>query len=180
MRRRYVAGIAALVLLGGVIAFGQSKQGEVGTVDAAHVVVPPEGFTTFAAAPITGTALEGRPFSLARLRGKPVFVNFWGSWCAPCRREAPDLRAFSDSLGARASFVGVAVDSPAGDARAFARKAGWRYPIVRTRCCDLSNRYGIVGMPTTIVIDGDGRVVDRLLGPQTTARLRAELHALGA
>jgi cytochrome c biogenesis protein CcmG/thiol:disulfide interchange protein DsbE len=180
MRRRYVAGVAALVALGGVFAFGLSKQGDVGKVDTAHVVVPPEGFTTFAAAPITGTAFDGDPFSLARLRGKPVFVNFWGSWCVPCKREAPDLRAFSESLGARASFVGVAVDSPQGEARAFARKAGWRYPIVSKRCCDLSDRYGIVGMPTTVVIDRRGRVVDRLLGPQTTARLRAELRALGA
>ena len=47
------------------------------------------------------------------------------------------------------------------------------------RCCDLSNRYGVVGMPTTIVVDGKGQVVDRLVGPQTLARLNAELRALG-
>jgi hypothetical protein len=51
---------------------------------------------------------------------------------------------------------------------------------VSRRCCKLSNQYGVVAMPTTIVIDGEGKVVDRLIGPQTTARLEAELRALGA
>jgi thiol-disulfide isomerase/thioredoxin len=143
-------------------------------------VVPPEGFTTFAAAPIAGTTLEGGTFSSASLRGKPAFVNFWAPSCIPCRREAPELRAFDASLRGRANIVGVAVDSPVGDSRAFATKSGWRYPIVSKRCCDLVDRYGVVGLPTTVVIDSNGRVVDRLLGAQTTARLRAELRALGA
>jgi hypothetical protein len=50
---------------------------------------------------------------------------------------------------------------------------------VSARCCGLNNRYGIVGMPTTIVVDGNGQVIDRLVGPQTLARLNAELRALG-
>ncbi len=180
MRRRLVAGLVALVALGGVFVYGLSKQDDVSSPDTANVTVPPKGFQTFAAATITGVAFDGTQFSLDRLQGKPVFINFWGSWCEPCKKEAPDLRAFSGSLGDRASFVGVAVDSPREDAVGFARKAGWRYPIVSTRCCSLSNRYGVVGMPTTIVVDSSGRVVDRLVGPQTLARLRAELRALGA
>ena len=109
-----------------------------------------------------------------------MFINFWGSWCAPCRREAPQLKAFSRSLDGRASFVGVAIQSPHKAAVSFARKAGWRYPIVSAQCCGLSDRYGVVAMPTTIVVNGSGQVVDRLIGPQTAARLTAELRALGA
>jgi hypothetical protein len=75
-------------------------------------------------------------------------------------------------------MVGVAVDSPSRDANSFVRKAGWRYPIVSRHCCDLVNRYGVTFFPTTIVVDGRGQVVDRLIGPQTVARLRAELRAL--
>ena len=115
------------------------------------------------------------------LQGKPVFINFWGSWCAPCRREAPQLRAFSRTLGGRAAFVGVAYQSPhaEGRRRSRARPAG----AIRSSsaaCCDLGDRYGVVAMPTTIVVDSKGQVVDRLIGPQTAARLTAELRALGA
>jgi cytochrome c biogenesis protein CcmG/thiol:disulfide interchange protein DsbE len=180
MNRRLVAGIVALIAIGGVFAFGLSKQDDVSHIDTKHVVVPPAGFQPFAAASITGTSFSGAPFSLAKLEGKPVFINFWGSWCIPCRREAPVLKAFSRTLGSQASFVGVAYQSPHAKAVAFAHKAGWRYPIVAADCCALGDRYGVVYMPTTIVVDSKGQVVDRLIGPQTVARLTAELHALGA
>ena len=179
MSRRLVAGLVALIAVGGVFAYGLSIQDEVSKPNTTNVTVPPEGFQTYPAAAITGKTFDGTRFSLARLQGKPVFINFWGSWCEPCKREAPDLREFSNALGDRAAIMGVAVQSPRAEAVAFARKAGWRYPIVGTPCCDLSNEYGVVGMPTTIVVDSDGRVVDRLVGPQTLARLNAELRALG-
>ena len=85
MSRRLVAGLVALIAIGAVFAYGLSKQGEVSKIDTAHVVVPPSGFKTFAAAAFKGPTLTDRPFSLERLRGKPIFINFWGSWCPPCR-----------------------------------------------------------------------------------------------
>jgi thiol-disulfide isomerase/thioredoxin len=180
MSRRLVAGLVALIAIGGVFAYGLSHQDDVASIDTTHVTVPPSGFQTFAAADIKGTTLDAKPFSLTSLEGKPVFINFWGSWCPPCKKEAPDLRSFSDGLGGQAAFVGVAIDSPSADARTFIRKAGWRYPIVSRHCCDLANRYGVTYFPTTIVVNGRGQVVDRLVGPQTVARLQAELRALGS
>jgi thiol-disulfide isomerase/thioredoxin len=180
MTGRFAAGLVALVVLGVTFAFGLSKQRDVSYIDTARLTVPRAGFHTFTAAAITGTSFAGTPFSLATLHGKPIFINFWGSWCAPCRREAPELRAFSRSLGHRAALVGVAYQSPRDKAIAFARKARWGYPIVSAPCCGLGDRYGVVALPTTIVVDPAGQVVDRLVGPQTAARLTAELHALDA
>jgi thiol-disulfide isomerase/thioredoxin len=180
MSRRLVAGLVALIAIGALFAYGLRNQDAVSGIDTKHVTVPPSGFKTFSAAAIKGTTLDAKAFSLARLEGKPVFINFWGSWCPGCKTEAPDLRTFADGLGSRAAMVGVAIDSPSADAHSFIRKAGWRYPIVSRRCCDLPNRYGVTFFPTTIVVDRRGQVVDRLIGPQSVARLQAELHALGA
>jgi thiol-disulfide isomerase/thioredoxin len=180
MNRRLVAGLVALIAIGGVFAYGLSKQDDVSKIETKHVVVPPAGFKTFSAAAITGTTLDAKSFSLTRFQGKPVFINFWGSWCPGCKTEAPDLRRFANGLGSRAAMVGVAIDSPSADAHSFIRKAGWRYPIISRRCCDLPNRYGVTFFPTTIVVNRSGEVVDRLVGPQSVARLQAELHALGA
>jgi thiol-disulfide isomerase/thioredoxin len=180
MSRRLVAGLVALVAIGGVFAYGLSKQDDVSKIDTKHVTVPPSGFQTFSAAAIKGTTLDDKAFSLARLQGRPVFINFWGSWCPGCKTEAPDLRSFANGLGSQAAMVGVAIDSPPGDTTSLVRKWGWHYPIVRKSCCDDVNRYGVTYFPTTVVVDSKGRVVDRLIGPQTVARLRAELRALGA
>jgi len=180
MSRRLVAGLVALIAVGGVFVYGLSKQGDVSKVDTKHVVVPPSGFKTFPAAAIAGSTLDGGRFTLSSLRGKPAFINFWGSWCPGCKVEAPDLRAFANGLGSQATMVGVAVDSPTADTTTFVKNAGWRYPIVRKACCDDINHYGVTFFPTTVVVDSKGQVVDRLVGPQSVARLRAELHALGA
>ena len=157
MTGKSAAGIVALVVLGSTFAFGLSKQRDVSHVDTAHITVPPAGFRTFTAAAITGTSFAGTPFSLAEMHGRPIFINFWGSWRAPCRREAPELRALSHSLAGQAAFVGVAYQSPRSKAMAFARKAGWHYPIVSAPCCDLGERYGVVALPTTIVVDSAGQ-----------------------
>jgi cytochrome c biogenesis protein CcmG, thiol:disulfide interchange protein DsbE len=180
MSLRVFAGFVTLVVVGGVFAFGLSKQGEVSRIDASHVAVPPAGFQTYPAAPIASSSVHGAAFSLASLRGRFVFINFWAPNCAPCVREAPQLRAFADGLGGRATMMGVAIDTSGVDARNFALSHGWNYPILTKRCCDLIDSYGVVGLPTTIVVDRQGIVVDRLVGPQTTARLRAELRALNA
>jgi thiol-disulfide isomerase/thioredoxin len=179
MSRRRIGGIVALIAVGGVFAFGLSQQASVSRVDGGKVVVPPSGFTTFRAPSIAGSTLAGVGFSLGSMRGKPTFINFWQTACTPCEREAPALRAFAAGLGNRAAIVGVAMDSRVSEARRFARRHGWSFPIVPRRCCDLNHGFGVVGYPTTIVLDDQGRVVDRLVGAQTVARLRAELRALG-
>jgi thiol-disulfide isomerase/thioredoxin len=127
------------------------------------------------APPLPPTPLTGRAIRLANLRGKPALINFWASWCGPCRKEAPELRRFSRTLHGRARLVGVDYTDDAGSARAFARQAGWDYPLLRDPNGTYGDRYGLNGLPATAVLDSKGRIVAVLKGPQSVETLRAAL-----
>jgi cytochrome c biogenesis protein CcmG, thiol:disulfide interchange protein DsbE len=101
---------------------------------------------------------------LASLRGKVVVLNFWASWCYPCKQEAPALAAASKRWGNRVVVLGVDVNDFAGDARKFARKYGLRYPLVHDNHNVTSPQYGLTGLPETFFIDREGTVVEHVPG----------------
>ncbi len=102
-------------------------------------------------------SLSGEPIALAGLRGRPVLLNFWASWCGPCRFELPALRRFAEARP-DVAVLGVAHDEP-GDLRATAAEAGTPYPILLDFDGSISERYGVKTLPTTVAIDADGRVI---------------------
>jgi thiol-disulfide isomerase/thioredoxin len=101
-------------------------------------------------------------FSVAKYAGKPLVVNFFGSWCGPCNSEAPDLATFSKANPA-VQFVGIAVNDAESGATSFMTKYGLSYPVVIDDN-SLSSQYGITGVPTTIFFNGNGQEVDRIVG----------------
>ena len=104
--------------------------------------------------------------SLASLRGKTVVLNFWASWCGPCRDEMPLLQAGSKRWqGKNVVFVGVDAKDDRGYARAFLRKYGVTYPNVYDGKGSLIGRYGVTGYPETYFIDVHGKVQHRIAGP---------------
>ncbi|HVC07116.1 MAG TPA: TlpA disulfide reductase family protein [Solirubrobacterales bacterium] len=104
------------------------------------------------------------------MRGKPALVNFWASWCGPCREEAPELERFDRSLHGTARLVGVDyTDGETPPASTCAATAGPTQPPRRHLRLSLP----ISGFPTTLVLDPRGRIVERLNGPQTVASLHA-------
>jgi cytochrome c biogenesis protein CcmG, thiol:disulfide interchange protein DsbE len=115
--------------------------------------------------------------TLASLSGRPALVNFWASWCHPCRREAPELQRLAalPPLGAR--LVGVDFTDDRAAARAFIREQGWRYPNLRDPDGTVGRRYGVEGLPTTFVIDRRGRIAETLRGPQTAATLERAVNS---
>src|SRR4051812_4345843 len=109
---------------------------------------------------------------LASLRGKVVVLNFWASWCYPCKQEAPALAAAAKQWPGRVVVLGVDVNDFAGDARRFARKYGLDYPIVHDNHNVTSPRYGISLLPETFFIDGRGKVVAHVPGQVKAAEIR--------
>jgi len=128
-------------------------------------------------------SLAGDTVSLRDYRGKIVVLNFWGTWCPPCRREIPELVDLQRRLAASgeldATIVSIAVDSgtPA-DIRAFADTFSMNYPIWSSGSDRVVHFYQVMGFPTTFLIDGDGVIRRRYLGPQRADRLLADVRRL--
>jgi cytochrome c biogenesis protein CcmG/thiol:disulfide interchange protein DsbE len=128
-----------------------------------------------AAPELPSQVLQGPRVEIASLRGRPALVNFWASWCTPCREEAPALERVSRALGGRASVVGVDWNDTTQNANEFIREHRLTYPILRDGSGEVANDFGLSGLPTTFVLDGDGRIVRTLRGPQTVSSLREGL-----
>jgi cytochrome c biogenesis protein CcmG, thiol:disulfide interchange protein DsbE len=97
--------------------------------------------------------------SLADYRGKVVVLNYWASWCPPCREESPLLERWHQRLTKRnATVLGVDVQDVSGDARDFAAKYGLTYPMLRDGPGDTRDDFGILSLPETFVIDRRGRI----------------------
>lgn len=115
----------------------------------------------------TLTRLDGSgESSLSDFRGKVVILNFWASWCDPCKEEAPLLQELSKEYEARDVVVlGVDSQDTTGDARDFASRYGLDYPLVHASGSAVYNQWGLTGFPETFLISGDGRVVHHFPGP---------------
>jgi cytochrome c biogenesis protein CcmG, thiol:disulfide interchange protein DsbE len=102
---------------------------------------------------------QGEPLSLSELRGRPVVLNFWASWCDPCKREASILEGAWQAGRARGLVVlGLDVQDLSGNALEFIAEYGQTYPHVRDKSDDSYRDYGLTGVPETFFIDRAGRV----------------------
>ena len=131
---------------------------------------------------VSGETLEGARLDLATLRGKPVVLNVWGSWCAPCRTEAPVLEAAKRKLTPdRASFVGIDTrDDDSAQALAFQRRYEISYPSLVDDGALLLALRGAVppsSIPSTLVLDGQGRIAARISGPVPSVTTLVDLVA---
>jgi peroxiredoxin len=132
------------------------------------------------AAYFTLSTLDGDTLTLADLEGQVVILNFWATWCAPCRVEIPDLIEMQAELEDRGvQFVGVSIDDFGREAVvAFAEEAGFNYPIaIGDR--EISDAYGgVYALPTTVLIDREGIVRRKITGLVSRDMLRPMLEEL--
>ena len=121
--------------------------------------------------------LDGGEVSLAGLEGKVVVLNFWASWCGPCRLEMPDFQeAWEEHREQGVVFVGIAVDDTASEASKFAEQVGVTYPLALDTTGDVARAYRIRAVPSTYFIDREGRLATTLSGLANQGALRIFLR----
>jgi cytochrome c biogenesis protein CcmG, thiol:disulfide interchange protein DsbE len=156
------AALAALIVFG----LASSKSASVGrrapALPREHISGPPATL----------------PQLLASAHGRATLVTFWASWCGPCVREAPALERFSRSAVGRGRIVGVDWSDGLAGARSFVAQHRWTFPVLRDSEGTVGNDYRLTGLPSTFVIDGDGRIRAVLRGPQTPSTLSRALASV--
>jgi cytochrome c-type biogenesis protein len=191
-----IASGIILILIGGLIASGYSSYLSSSRLASilpnlegalAGKVKPPEGTppaanAKFQLAPeVEFQTLDAQPFHLSSLRGRVVLLNFWATWCIPCRAEIPEFNAMQKDLQARGfTMVGASV-SPVDTAdgiRSFQKDVKQEYTVVRG-AEEIGAKFGNgPGLPVTYVLDREGRIRQKFIGPQTRASFEAAIKPL--
>jgi thiol-disulfide isomerase/thioredoxin len=174
MRLARVAAAAGVVILAGLLVWRLAHQNNSTAKAVLHGKVVPA--PAFHLKRLGG----GPPVTLAALRGKAVVVNFWSSYCGPCKQEMPRLESAARRwAGKDVEVVGIDTIDNHGAAGDFARKHGVTYSIGFDDVAEIADRYGVSWTPTTFFVDRRGRIVKRILGAVTDGQLDTQIkHAL--
>lgn len=125
---------------------------------------------------------DGKSVHLAELQGKPVILNFWASWCPPCRAEFPELEVFAQKWKDKAVLLSINASSTEKsdeDSRSFLSGQKVSYPVVYDHDGAVQKLYGVTSLPTTLVLDSQGRILERKVGAVTEALLSGILEKTG-
>lgn len=190
---RWLTPLAALAVIAGGI-YLLSRPGS--------AVTPPESDAAFSVdgdvgprdrrGPVKGDpapdfllpVLDGAPVRLSDLRGKPVLVNFWATWCEPCKREMPAVDEVYQDAGGRLAVVAVNVEGRGAAtnerlAREFRDEYGFSFPILLdTPTGDVMNQYRLKGLPGSFLIDRDGAIREIVIGTITKEKLAEKVKPL--
>lgn len=127
----------------------------------------------------SGPALASEPLDLSAYRGKVVLLDFWASWCEPCRRSFPWLNEMSAKYGDRGLVViGINVDRTQADAARFLRDVPASFPIIYDPSGKLATQYDVPGMPSSFVVGPDGAIAARHIGFRDNSRADREAQLL--
>ncbi len=164
-----VIGFVLALVVAGLVAGESSQSGSTLTIRSSGVA------RQFRLPSLRDTSTE---ISLSDFRGRPVVINFWASWCVPCRKEMPALQAAYRKMKGRIAFVGIDHQDTRDDGLTFVRQTGVHYPIAFDSDGTTARAYGLFGVPTTVFIDAKGREVERYLGQISETRLAQTIDRL--
>jgi cytochrome c-type biogenesis protein len=145
------------------------------TITTTNATTAPDTANARVAPELQLRTLDGQPFQLSSLRGRVVLLNFWATWCVPCRAEIPDFSAMQRDLASRGlTVVGVSADDTADGVREFQKELKQDYTVVLAPA-DAKATYGVVGLPKTFVIDREGRIRKEITGENSRAQFEAQV-----
>lgn len=115
---------------------------------------------------------------IAGLLGTPLVVNFWGSWCPPCRDEAPHLASLAREYEGKVQFLGVDIADDRPSARAFILEFDWPYPSIFDPRDTIRTELGMIGQPITLIYDSEGAITFRKVGATDAENLRQHIETV--
>lgn len=121
------------------------------------------------------TDLNGKKVSLESLRGKPVFLNFWATWCYPCRSEMPDLQDMYLKYGGQMHFLTINSQESANTVRKFMQENKYTFPVILDSNGVVGGKYRVTGIPTTVILDADGFVKTNHIGAMRASDMEAPI-----
>ncbi len=162
-----LGALAAVAMVGGLWALTAFRPSdEPGTVVELSGPMPE----------LAGPAVVGSAVGPEDYRGRPVLVNFWATWCGPCRQEQPALQRLAEDYRGRVAFVGVNHTDDLAAAREYLRQYGVTYPSVFDPAGEVAFDFRIPYLPATVIVDAEGRLRYRLLGAQPESSFRRYLE----
>jgi thiol-disulfide isomerase/thioredoxin len=181
-KRRTVVTVTAVVavLLAGALTVTLLTSGKGNVANAGNSVEYPAGHRPLAP-DFSGTSLTGATIKLSSYRGKTVVLNFWGSWCPPCRDESPTLAVLEEQYGSKGvAFLGDDVGDTPANALAFTHSVGITYPSINDPGYAVVQQFSqaapVSDTPTTVVIDKTGHVAAMVLGAVTYGEMTTLLR----
>lgn len=152
-------GVVVIILIAYLAGRGAGSNQAGGNTNGTHStpagVLPDIGQTP---PDFTLTSLNGKTYTLSQLRGHPVWLNFWATWCVWCKRELPNVEAAHKALGNKIILLGIDEGEGPNTVRSQLKNLGIDYTVLLDRNSSVGNEYGVRGIPTSIFINAQGKV----------------------